>query len=96
MSEEFRARWHAAAHAMQSAIAHEMNYNPTVTDPKHLRVGINVALRDLGSLCGLLIAKGVITEAEYLKAIAEGMEIEAETCAEAARKASGMSQVRFG
>jgi hypothetical protein len=71
-----RERWQAAAHAMQSGVAMEMNFNPDPTDPKHLRVGINTTLTDHGSLVRLLIAKGVITEAEYLKAIADGMEQE--------------------
>lgn len=78
--DEYRQRWAAAAHAMQSGVAIEME-EPKLgksqsTDPKHLRVGVNVALRDQGSLVQLLIAKGVITDEEYFKAIAEGMEQE--------------------
>jgi hypothetical protein len=46
------------------------------TEPKHLRVGVNVAMRDLASLTHLLVRKGVITELEYLTAIADGMEFE--------------------
>jgi hypothetical protein len=79
--EEYRRRWAAAAHAMQSGVAIEMEEPVTgqsqSTDPKHLRVGINVALRDQGSIVQLLISKGLITEEEYFKAIAEGMEAEA-------------------
>lgn len=69
-------RWMAASHAMQSGVAMEMNHRPELTQPKHLRVGVNTALADHGSLVRLLIAKGIITELEYLEAIAEGMERE--------------------
>ena len=78
MTENFRARWIAAMHAMQSGVAMEMNLpeRKAATEPKHLRVGINVALTDQGSLIRLLIDKGVITDEEYRRAIAEGMEAE--------------------
>jgi hypothetical protein len=70
-------RWLKAAHAMQSGVqtAIELGLASDCT-PKHLRVGVNVALRDQGSLVSLLIAKGVFTEAEYIGAIADGMEEE--------------------
>ena len=77
-----RERWLAASHAMQSGVAAEMQLaqdhgerHPS-TEPKHLRVGINNALCDHAALVKLLIAKGLITEAEYLKAIADAMEEE--------------------
>lgn len=73
-----RDRWAKASHAMQSGVAMEMNRISSPTEPKHLRVGVNVAMADLGSLARLLIAKGVITELEYLDAIATGMEMEAQ------------------
>lgn len=69
-------RYAAAVHAMQSGVAAEMGHNPGPTEPKHLRVGVNVAIRDHSSLAKLLMAKGVITEAEFAKAIADGMEEE--------------------
>lgn len=69
-------RYHAAAHAMQSGVASEMNHNPKPTEPKHLRVGINSAMADHAALAKLLIDKGVITEDEYFEAIADGMERE--------------------
>jgi hypothetical protein len=70
-------RYAAAAHAMQSGVAAEMGHDPGPTEPKHLRVGVNSALVDSSALAELLIAKGVITEDEYLEAIATGMEREA-------------------
>jgi hypothetical protein len=70
-------RYLAAAHAMQSGVALEMQRNPRPTEPKHLRVGINAAMADMGGLVALLIKKGVITDAEYRVAIADAMECEA-------------------
>lgn len=80
-----QARYHAAAHAMQSGVRLRMSsegvpddstFWPGETSPKHLRVGVNSAMSDMGGLSRLLIAKGVITEEEYLKAIADAMEEE--------------------
>lgn len=73
-------RYLAAAHAIQSGVAMKMNYDggPTSgeTSPKHLRVGVNMAMSDGSSLAKLLMDKGVITEAEYFAAIADGAERE--------------------
>lgn len=63
---------------MQSGVAMEMNFNPQPTQPKHLRVGVNSAMCDHAALVRLLIDKGVITNDEYMTAIAEEMEREAE------------------
>tara|TARA_R110000868_G_scaffold936_5_gene7160 strand:+ start:2320 stop:2616 length:297 start_codon:yes stop_codon:yes gene_type:complete len=77
--DENRNRYMQAAHAMQSGVAIEMNmpHRQKATEPKHLRVGINCAMSDHGGLVRLLISKGVITESEYLSAIADAMEEEA-------------------
>lgn len=71
------ARYEAAAHTMQTGVAFSMPSKET--EPKHLRVGINAAMSDHGGLVALLIAKGVITEDEYLAAIADAMEREAKS-----------------
>ena len=65
----------AASKKMQSGVAFEHGRDGPES-AKHLRVGINVALVDHGSLVALLLRKGIITEAEYLSAIADGMEAE--------------------
>lgn len=70
-------RYLAAAHAMQSGVAAKMALDPGETTPKHLRTGVNSAMAEHSALAKLLIAKGVITEAEYLEAQAAGMEAEA-------------------
>lgn len=68
--------YEAAAHGMQSGVAMEMNHRSGPTEPKHLRVGINAAMANHCGLVQLLIAKGVFTEEEYLKAITKSMEDE--------------------
>ena len=71
-------RYEKACHAMQSGVAMEMNDNPGPTTPKHLRVGINVALCDQAALARLLVQKGIITLEEYEAAITDEMEHEVE------------------
>lgn len=74
--DEAKARYLAAAHAMQSGVAMAMNYDDTQTDPKHLKVGVNSSLVTTSALVYLLISKGVITEVEYFSALADAMETE--------------------
>lgn len=69
-------RYLAAAHAMQTGVAVEQSVNPAPTNSKHLRVGINSALVHQAALARLLIDIGIITEEEYLKALAAEMERE--------------------
>lgn len=69
-------RYVAATHAMQSGVAMKMNYDPSETTPKHLRVGVNAAMVEHSALARLLVRKGVITEEEYAAALADGMEAE--------------------
>lgn len=73
-----KERYVAAAHAVQSGVAYDMERNPddSATSPKHLRVGLNVALSDASGLATLLIEKGVFTQEEYTKALADAMERE--------------------
>jgi len=73
-----KERYLAAAHGMQTGVKLEMGVNPdgAGTSPKHLRVGINSAMADHSGLVALLIRKGIITESEYLEAIADSMERE--------------------
>lgn len=70
-------RYAAAAHAMQSGVAMTLNRDAATGSIKHLRVGINCALRDVGTLSSILVAKGIVTEEELWKALADGMEAEA-------------------
>lgn len=73
-------RYEAAAHAMQTGVAWELErdgISAGPASPKHLRVGVNAAMCDQAALVKLLIAKGIITHDEYLEAIATAMEAEA-------------------
>lgn len=74
--EQAKARYDAAAHAMQSGVAMMMNYDEGETEPKHLRVGVNSSLVNSSALALLLISKGVIDEAEFFAALADAMESE--------------------
>jgi hypothetical protein len=70
-------RYRAAAHAMQTGVAYAMEQEPNgETTPKHLRVGVNDAMADQEGLVTLLLSKGIITEKEYFKAVADSMERE--------------------
>lgn len=71
-------RYRRALHAMQSGVAMEMNleHRQSATEPKHLRVGINAAMVDHAALAKILIDRGIITNAEYTKAVADMMETE--------------------
>jgi len=87
------ARYAAAMHRMQSAVAHmiaQLGLKGAGADPKRLRVGVNSALADHGALVKLLVAKGVFTEDEYGQAIVEGAESEAEARVADARRTCGL------
>ena len=74
--ESFQIRYQKALHAMQTGVAIEMTRQPESTEPKHLRVGVNSAMVEHSALVKLLIASGVITEEQFMAALAEGMEAE--------------------
>lgn len=71
-------RYLAAAHKMQTGVAFEHGKGSKDQTPKHLRVGINTAMCDHAALIRLLISKGILSEEEYLKEIADEMEREAQ------------------
>lgn len=62
-----------AAHGVQSVIAHEMglaaalNSRHGATEPKHLRVGVDMRAADAAGLARLLIDKGLFTLEEYIE-----------------------------
>jgi hypothetical protein len=73
---EQRARYEAAAHAMQSGVAADQGSADHSDNSKHLRVGINSALVETSALGNLLMAKGIVAAEEYAEAIIAGMEAE--------------------
>lgn len=94
-------RYTAAAHALQSATKLQLELDaqqgtpaPALPDtssgsPKHLRVGLDLRAADHGALVRLLIAQGVITEADYLAAVADGAEREAAAAGQLASQRLG-------
>jgi hypothetical protein len=96
---QLAARIGTAQHAMQSATAFEierLGLNPAGADPKHLRVGVNSALVNIDAIARVLITKGLMTEREYLTALAVGAEREAERSAALARQRTGLPNLTFG
>ena len=69
-------RYERAGHRVQTAIAAMPDHGNQT--PKHLRVGIDLSKSDMGGLATLLIEKGVITSEEYIAAIADAAEKEAD------------------
>ena len=74
--EALHARYRAAMHAVQSGVAMDLQHDEASGTPKHLRVGANSALVNQAALVRLLTDKGIITEIEYLTALAEEAEAE--------------------
>lgn len=70
-------RYKKACHAMQSGVEMMMHYNPMETSSKHLRVSVNSSMVEFGALVRILISKGIITEEEFAKGLADQMEEEA-------------------
>jgi len=70
-------RYRIACHAMQSGVATEIGAGVSrETEPKHLRVGINSAMVEHAALAKLLMKRGIITDTEYMTALADQMEEE--------------------
>ena len=72
-------RYLDAAHAMQSGVAMNLNYEQDEASPKSLRVGVNSAMVEHGALVKVLTAAGIITDEQYFEALADGMEAEVES-----------------
>lgn len=69
-------RYRAAAHAVQTGIAVSIEKGDDLASPKHLRVGLDMRACDHAALVRLLIAKGIVTDEEYLEAVADEAEQE--------------------
>lgn len=74
---EDMAEYNRLVHAMQSGVAMAIELGSKEANPKHLRVGVNVAIVECSALYGLLVSKGVITAREATDTIldAHGMEV---------------------
>lgn len=72
--------YEGALHAMQSGVAMEIELGLSkATTPKQLRVGVNSAMVEHAALVKLLLAKGVITQAEFEQGLTEAMNAEADS-----------------
>lgn len=72
-------RYMGAVHAMQSGVASDISMNGEAVagaSPKHLRVGVNVAIVESSALWKLLVKKGLITKEEMEEALVEAHEEE--------------------
>lgn len=76
MSEEDKARYIRAMHAMQTGIAYLLEKDPTPSHPKHVRLGINSAMVQNAALATILMDKGIMTRDEYDKVMADMSEAE--------------------
>ncbi len=56
-----------AAHGVQTAMAVDIAAGKRATEPKHLRVGIDMSKSDMLGLAMLLMDKGVFTSEEYVE-----------------------------
>lgn len=92
-------RYMAAMHAVQSAVALDITVsgdNQAGADHKHLRTGINACLVDSSAVAQLLLAKGVFSEEEYFKALADAAELEVQRLTARMRKRTGNDNLSFG
>jgi hypothetical protein len=72
-------RFNQLTHAMQSGVSMQLSdeVHPSMLDSiKHLRVGINSCMTQLGALSELLVEKEIITDGEYLDKLIEKMSQE--------------------
>jgi hypothetical protein len=73
---EFSVKAGQLLHAIQSGVAFEHSLGSRDGEPKHLRVGVNNALVEIGAIAKLLIDKGIVKEEEVFQYIVEGLEME--------------------
>jgi hypothetical protein len=82
------AEYKRLAHAMQSGVA-LMLERCDEASPKHLRVGVNSALVDSGTIAELLVERGIFTRKEFLRKLVETMRREVEDYQERIKNAFG-------
>lgn len=88
--DDIHERYMAAAHGVQTGVAYELEYDPSSGTPKHLRTGLNLSKVEHGALVRLLIAKGIITDEEYMEEMVKGVEEELHTYEERINKHFGV------
>lgn len=78
MTQEDRDRYKNALHAVQTGVKTMMHIDYHDLKVESLRVGVNSAMCDSVALAKLLMDKGIFTQDEYEKYIADEMEREVE------------------
>ena len=89
-------KYHALCQAMQTGVAYETEPGVCQQDshiPKHLRVGVNMAMCEQGAMAKLLVKKGIITEEEYVDAMIDMMEQEVKQYTDRIEKALGGAKI---
>jgi hypothetical protein len=98
--EQWDREYHAAGHAIQSAIAlriQRTGENAAGADGKHLRTGLDMGKADHAALVDLLISKGIFTQDEYLDKVLHWTKVEADFQAKTTRERCGLpDNVTFG
>ena len=74
--EQLKQEYMRLCHAMQSGVA-TLPDDPGM-QPKHLRVGVNSAMVETGTIVQLLIGKGIFTEVEFFETVNKMMAQEVE------------------
>ena len=80
MLEEERGRYLRAADAVQSGVSLALSLATELdadSIQRSLRFGVNSAMVEVTAVARLLMEKGIITEVEYMTALADAMEGEA-------------------
>lgn len=98
-SEERQKRYAALAHAVQTGVAFVMGKEIAgngSTSPKHLRVGVNMAMVEHAALATLLTQKGIITDDEYGDALIAELEREVERYTQEVRDLYGTDNITLG
>ncbi len=90
MTQEDMNRYYCALHAMQTGVGTMIGIDPQDMTPKHMRVGINSSMVEDATLVKLLIQKGIITQDEYEKALADEMEAEVERYKQKIKERTGI------
>lgn len=91
--EEREKKYTELAHAVQTGVAFVMEKDGDEVKPKHLRVGINMAMVEHAALASLLIKKGIITDDEYGEALIAELESEVERYTQHVRDLYGADNI---
>lgn len=78
--QSMQREYEALCHAMQSGVKYDQECEPKSDDgtPKHLRVGVNCALNQIGALALYLEEKGLLDSEDYWEWQIKNMRAEVE------------------